>query len=217
MNFYLYEDKKLISLIKRDKSTILDVGCGQGRYLIPLSKLGHNVIGVDINDDQIFRLKNMGYKVFNPSDFDKVDIMFDYVVMSHIIEHIEAAQLIDFLDKYLDKLQYGGKLIIATPFLYNEFYDDYDHIKPYTPKALSILYSDYKQQQAKPRHRLTLKYVWLRKWPIILHNYPGEFLFVKLWKKLLNKVFFILYKVSLGTISRTTGWIGVFEKIRVNS
>jgi SAM-dependent methyltransferase len=213
MNFYLREDKKLISLIKKEKVNILDVGCGQGRYLIPLSKLGHNVFGIDINVAQVSKLRSMGYRVFTPSEFEEIDIMFDYVIMSHIIEHINPDNLIDFLDKYLSKLKYGGELIIATPFLYNEFYDDYDHIKPYTPKAISALYSDYEQQQKKPKYRLKLKYVWIRKWPIILFIYPGEPVVARVFKKLFNKIFFVLYKISFGIISRSTGWIGVFEKV----
>lgn len=214
MDFYFEEDEKLLSLIKKEKTTILDVGCGEGRYLIPLSKLGHDVFGIDINVTQVSKLRSVGYKVFTPSDIDKINIMFDYIIMSHIIEHIEPAKLINFLDTYLSYLKCGGELIIATPLLYNEFYDDYDHIRPYTPKAIFILYSDYEQQQEKPKYRLKLKYVWFRKWPIILFNYPGQPLLVGVWKKLLNKVFFVLYKISFGVISRTTGWIGVFKKVR---
>lgn len=214
MNFYFEEDKKLLSLIKKEGASILDVGCGQGRYLMPLASSGHNIVGVDINIDQVTKLRDMGYKVFTLSEFDKLNIAFDYIIMSHIIEHIAPDELIQFLDKYIDKLKYGGELIIATPFLYNEFYDDYDHIKPYTPKALSILYSDYEQQQIKPKHRLVLKYVWLRRWPIILFSYPGELLLIRVGKKVLNKVFFVLYKISFRIVSRTTGWIGVFEKLR---
>lgn len=214
MNFYFKEDKKLLSLIKKQKATILDVGCGHGRFLKPLSELGHYVVGVDISINQVSKLKEIGYEVYTPEEFDNVDLTFDYIIMSHIIEHIPPFELIGFLDMYLDKLKYGGELIIATPFLYDEFYDDFDHIKPYTPKALSVLYSDYEQQSTKPKHRLKLKYVWLRKWPIVFHNYPGSNFLKTNFKKLLNKIFFLLYYITFEGISRTTGWIGVYEKIR---
>jgi hypothetical protein len=133
--------------------------------------------------------------------------------MSHIIEHIEPGQLIDFMDRYLDKLRPGGELIVATPCLYDEFYDDYDHIKPYTPKAISVLYSDLEQQQRKPRHRLKLKEVWYRKWPLVLRTYPGQPPIIQVLIRPINYIFSLLYKVSFHLVSRTTGWVGVFEKV----
>ena len=41
------------------------------------------------------------------------------------------------MDGYLDRLKVGGHLVIATPLMSNNFYDDFDHVRPY--QSLGIL------------------------------------------------------------------------------
>ncbi len=213
MNYYAFEDNKVLDLIRGCTGNVLDVGCGSGRYLIPLTNRGFNVVGVEKNISVVKKNSDLGYRVILPDHIDSLTSNFDYVILSHIIEHIEPNLLIAFMDQYLEKLKRGGHLIIATPYLYDEFYDDYDHIKPYTPKAISILYSDYEQQQEKPLHRLTLRYVWHRKWPIVFRSYPGEHWFMRRLKAFINRFFLLSYTISGHFISRATGWIGIFEKV----
>jgi len=211
---YLYEDSKVLSCIAKKNATILDIGCGEGRYIIPLSKEGHHCVGVDINPILVHRLKEMGLDAYTPADLNCSNDSFDYVIMSHIIEHISPAQFIPFMDNYISKLKVGGKLIISTPMLYDEFYDDYDHIKPYTPKSITVLYSDYTQQQQKPRYRLENTDIWLRKWPYVLRQYPPKsYLKGKLYR-IVNILLMGVYSISFHLISRTTGWVGVYERIQ---
>lgn len=215
MNFELQEDRALLSLITIENARILDVGCGFGRFLIPLSDKGHCVFGIDKNPAIVARLRSKGYKNIYSTE-EAVNYLandFDYIVMSHIIEHIEPSNLISFMDSYLQFLKIGGQLIIVTPFLHKRFYDDYDHIKPYHPFAISLLYSDTDvQQQDRPRFCLGLKKIWLRKDPIKLIWYPGISYKVELIVGWLNKIFILLYRMSFHLLSETTGWIGVFVR-----
>ena len=57
---------------------------------------------------------------------------YDVLVMSHIIEHFQYQDLIKFIESYLGCLKTGGLLLIATPVMNPSFYDDFDHVKPYT-------------------------------------------------------------------------------------
>jgi len=59
-NAYKYiEEKKVISRLKQLKSEheewkeVLDIGCGDGRYLEPLSRLGFRITGIDISQNMI--------------------------------------------------------------------------------------------------------------------------------------------------------------------
>lgn len=36
---------------RRDSCRVLDLGCGQGRTMLPLAELGHDVLGVDVDPD----------------------------------------------------------------------------------------------------------------------------------------------------------------------
>lgn len=51
MNYQNREDKILLAFISKPESHILDIGCGLGRYLIPLTKANHFVLGIDKNSD----------------------------------------------------------------------------------------------------------------------------------------------------------------------
>ena len=98
--------------------------------------------------------------------------------------------------------------------LHRRFYDDYDHIKPYTYKSLRGLFSDnFIQYQEKPKNRLRLVSIWLRKDPIEIDVPPGSGSRRKKLIKFLNNLLIFLYKVSYKVISEKTGWIGVFTKL----
>jgi predicted SAM-dependent methyltransferase len=60
--------------------------------------------------------------------------------MSHVIEHFSPKDLIPFLDDYLDRLKVGGRLVIAIPLLTPYFYDDFDHVKPYHPMGILMVF-----------------------------------------------------------------------------
>lgn len=211
MHFYLYEDCFVLKQITKERSNILDVGCGQGRYLMPLSK-SHTVVGIDINRDTVNELNSKGLKVLHADEIAQIDIRFDYIIMSHIIEHLLPLQMLETVDGYLELLKDGGELIIATPLLYNEFYDDFDHLKPYTAKSISMLFSDFPQHQKKPLNRLSLRKVWFRKWPFEFFYFQCDPFVTRLTKYVVNKLLWAVFLISNKTIARTTGWVGVFVK-----
>lgn len=74
-------------------SNVLDVGCGEGRGLMTLHKLGFNkrdLIGVDLAPDKVKAARDRGFLVLN-EDFHHLktipDNYFDYVYSSHTLEH----------------------------------------------------------------------------------------------------------------------------------
>jgi SAM-dependent methyltransferase len=212
MHYYLYEDNYVLKLITKRQARILDVGCGQGRYLEPLSK-SHHVVGVDINKKTVAGLTGKGLRAFHIDALSEITMNFDYIIMSHFIEHLLPIEMLDTVDNYLDLLVDDGELIIATPLLYNEFYDDFDHVKPYTSKAIAMLFSDFPQHQKKPRNRLELRTVWIRKWPYQLFSFPGDHIILRGIRCILNIVMWFIFLVSFKTIARSTGWVGVFRKL----
>jgi SAM-dependent methyltransferase len=205
----------LLKLVYEAKpKKVLDVGCGRGRYLIPLSNQGYDVTGVEINGDQIKSIpEKYRHKVISPDQAVQLQDSFDLIIMSHVIEHVEIKDFIDFMDSYLRLLQSDGWLIIATPLMYEGFYDDYDHVKPYTSRAIATLYSDNTQFQRKPKYRLKLIHVWFRIWPLKFSDYPGEPAWKLKFKQVANKSLEFLYHLSGRVVSRRTGWVGAFQKV----
>ncbi len=52
-------------LVEHNNPNVLDLCCGNGRHLIPLSKKGYQLYGVDINSEYISEIKNMYPKAVN--------------------------------------------------------------------------------------------------------------------------------------------------------
>jgi len=129
---------------------LLDVGCGNGRFLNHMRDLGWTVQGVE-TDPQSAKLAvdTFGLSVHAgtlesarfPSDH------FDSVTMSHVIEH--AHDPIDLLSECRRILKPGGMLVIVTPNIqsmghryFGRAWRDLDpprHLYLFSRKTLSLL------------------------------------------------------------------------------
>ena len=70
---------------------ILDLGCGEGRGLMALKRLGfQNVFGLDINPEKVQLCKERGLSVWCGDLYSILDQEFDYVFTSHTLEHLPS-------------------------------------------------------------------------------------------------------------------------------
>jgi SAM-dependent methyltransferase len=196
-------------------SRVLDVGCGFGRYLKLLTASGLNMAGVEINPDIAAANRKAGLVCWTAEEFKLSTDQFDAILMSHVIEHFSPVDLLAFMDGYLDRLKPGGKLIVATPLMSDYFYDDFDHIRPYQPTGILMVFGERAAQvQYYARNRLALCDIWFRRTP--LHLSHSRLRYVRSpWRFALFALDFIAalaFLVSLRMIGETNGWVGVFEK-----
>jgi SAM-dependent methyltransferase len=194
---------------------ILEVGCGFGNKLKLVMGLGLNIIGVEINPTIVEENKREGLVCLTSEEFNELNEHYDLMIMSHIIEHFTPSDLIKFMDNYLDRLKNNGYLIIITPLLSKLFYDDYDHIKPYQPKGISMVFGKGNAQvQYYARNSLELIDIWFRREPFMVNYYAGVYLKkYSRFPKLVNIVLALIYRISFGLIGRTNGWMGLYKKI----
>ena len=194
---------------------ILDVGCGYGRNLNLLQSKGLKVIGVDINSVILEANLQANLPCMTVEHFNQTDEEYDVILMSHVIEHLQPNDLLKFMDTYLDRLKLGGYLIIVTPLHSPYFYDDFDHVKPYHPIGIEMVFGGHNDQvQYYSRHRLKLQDIWFRRNPFKLRFFAG--LHVKEYSKLpliVNFLSVLLFRLSFRLIGRTDGWIGLYQKI----
>jgi SAM-dependent methyltransferase len=197
-------------------SKLLDVGCGEGRYLSSLTNLGYDVLGVEQNEVIVNRNKLAGLNCVTVDDFLKDEKKFDLILISHVIEHFEPNGLKVFLENYLRRLRTGGILIIATPLMNPRFYDDFDHIKPYSPVGIMMVFgSEASQVQYYSSEKMQLLDVWFRSSYFRPSNYRGRYI-----PSTTGRIYFLieiasalLWRLSFGLIGRKDGWVGVFQKI----
>lgn len=194
---------------------VLDVGCGYGNNLVLLREIGLEVLGVEVNPAIVAKNRETGLTCVTVDEYNAIEGKYDLILMSHVIEHFQPHDLITFMDSYLDRLNIGGYFIIVTPLFSSYFFEDFDHVKPYHPTGINMVFcSEDAQVQFYSRNRLKLIDIWFRKGPfkiIFMRDvYKPKFLHFSI---VLNIVFTFLFKLSFGLIGSVDGWIGVYRKL----
>lgn len=102
-----------------DELSLLDIGCGTGRYLAQQRRFGWNVAGVEPSARAASICQAHGLNVrqgyFNPDDWG--ENLFDVVTLLQVVEHLPDPEA-DFHQIYR-VLKPGGILYIATPNLHS--------------------------------------------------------------------------------------------------
>ena len=97
---------------------ILDIGCGNGNISLALGSLGHEVVGVDIDNESIAIASGrnpFGHVSFRQTDVASMDLSdtFDAIVCSEVLEHLpDPGSLVVSAHRLLRP---GGKLIVTVP------------------------------------------------------------------------------------------------------
>lgn len=209
---------KLLSEHVQNDSTILDVGCGYGDKMEELLSLGYNnVSGVEINHTLVDMACEKGLNVVSVDAFDMEQHKdkYDVLVMSHIIEHFQYQDLIQFMESYLGCLKSGGLLLVATPVMNPSFYDDFDHVKPYTHLGiLSIFGGKATQVQYHSEHVLELVDLYYLRLAYQLKYYRTLEMRTALYPipRLINRLSHLIYRLSFRLIGQPKAWIGLFRK-----
>jgi SAM-dependent methyltransferase len=214
------EEKKLVNFVKnlnkKRNTKVLDIGCGYGQKLKILTDLGICVTGVEINETIVSENKRNGLACLTLYEFQNSNEIYDILLMSHIIEHFQPSDLLDFMDSYLNRLTDGGYLIISTPLNSPYFYDDFDHVKPYHPTGISMVFCNHKSQvQYHSKHHLEMIDIWFRKAPFQLKFFSSLYgrKYSKIPLILANIILTFIFYLSFKIISRTDGWIGLYRKV----
>ena len=215
-----HESRKVVSHVclalegKMD-GTVIDVGCGFGRTLRLLKVAGIDATGIDINPEIVAHNRRDGLVCLSPEEFVDQHRLVDVLIMSHVVEHFNPRDLLIFIDTYLSCLRPGGCLVIATPLASDRFFDDFDHIRPYQPLGLSMVFGENQAQvQFRGKHRLKLVDLWFRRSPFAIAFARGLYIrsWTSRWVQLTNLFGAIAFRLSGGLIGRTTGWVGLYRK-----
>lgn len=133
----------------RKTNKILDVGCGPGLFLVEAKKRGWDVYGTEFTDKQLEYLKSKGISTEKGklTDHSFNDGMFDVIISSEVIEHINNP--VEEMGHFHRLLRKGGLVYITTPnfnalerYLLKHKYSiiEYpEHLSYYTPRTLNFL------------------------------------------------------------------------------
>jgi len=129
---------------------IIDLGCGDGRIIYLLQRMGYtNVVGVDISESQLRIARQVSNRVVNADVLEyltNTSKKYDLILSLDLIEHLTKDEVLKFLDLCKARLNTSGRLILQTPNASSPFfgdvrYGDFTHELCFTPKLLSQLVS----------------------------------------------------------------------------
>jgi SAM-dependent methyltransferase len=145
---------------------ILDLACGLGRFI----KYDKNRIeGIEINEKSVKACKEngMNVRIGNVTKLPFKDNAFDGIHCSHIIEHLNPNRAYKMLSEINRVLKPDGILVIRSPLMDTNFYNTFDHVRPYPPETLiRMLKEDDTEQFTYSKlgdyRKIGLHYRWRR-------------------------------------------------------
>lgn len=154
-----------------EKGTLLDLGCGQGRDSIPLSKLGYKVTGIDTSRVGIEQMNHIAsnqklalegivgdiftFKNFNDFDVVLLDSMFHFTKK-------DKKREIDFIKSLIKKLKKRALIVFCVQDssdkvnVLNNTINETSGLEKITEKEFEYVYED-----ADTKHKSKSKYKML--------------------------------------------------------
>ena len=116
----MYKDAKLPYYLENVfplESSILDIGCGFGQNMSALRKAGYTKVrGLDVSAEAVAYCKEQGLPVEQGDVMSYAGSRYDYVLMSHVLEHLPKDSIIPALKKIRkDILAEHGAICIMVP------------------------------------------------------------------------------------------------------
>lgn len=116
---------------------ILDAGCGDGRIVFELNKVGFNCTGVDLSDRAIaFARAFNPHSRFHIQDLTRLSVegKFDAILLIETLEHIAPENINQILERIADHLTDNGIVIITVPSVNKKLEEK--HYQHFTQKSL---------------------------------------------------------------------------------
>lgn len=130
------------------RNRLLDVGCGNGSFLVDARTAGWQCVGTDFDPQAVAMTRSQGIEAYlgelEALQFDQGS--FDAITLSHVIEHVHDPK--GLLKECAQLLRPGGILWIATPnihsLVHQHFGDSWfafvpHHLILFSPEALANL------------------------------------------------------------------------------
>lgn len=137
-----------------ENSKVVEIGCSSGFILNDMNNIRKaKYFGFDLDVDAIKfgqeKFKNI--KLSTENFFEKDDI-FDTIVLSHVLEHIDSP--ISFINGLKNRVSDNGKIIISVPNSKKELErPSWEHVNYFSAKALTNL-----------AHKCNLSILFLKEW-----------------------------------------------------
>ena len=127
-------------------SSLLDVGCGDGRFLREIKRTypEKTLLGVDYSETAI-RLANAmnPHLEYRQGDINSIELPheFDVVTLIEVLEHIPPPQVASFVSSLARLVSSSGKLVITVPHVNQQLIEK--HYQHFNSGMLDEIFSPY--------------------------------------------------------------------------
>jgi SAM-dependent methyltransferase len=128
---------------------VLDVGCGRGEFIGLLRAHGITARGIDLNPEMVEVCRARGLDVTHADAVSHLAALDDDslggLFAAQVVEHLDPAYLLRFLELSFNKLRPGAPLVLETlnPACWVAFFESYirdiTHVRPLHPETLKYL------------------------------------------------------------------------------
>jgi SAM-dependent methyltransferase len=126
--------------------SVLDLGCGDGTFVVMLQEKGIQAVGVDSDERFLAEAQAQGLDIVNADVFAFLETAepgsFDGIFSAHLVEHLHYTDVIRLIRLAYRALRPGGRIVLVTPNvqgLYAHldlFYLHFGHTRFYHPRLL---------------------------------------------------------------------------------
>lgn len=146
-----YVGKMIREYAKQNAKNILDIGCGTGKNMEELSKMG-TVFGVDSSDEALGFCTKRGLSNLKKGFAEKVSYesgQFDVVTILDVLEHVNDREAVTEMERVLKKKGIAIITVPAFPWLWSRWDEVLGHKKRYTKETLLTLFNEKKWEVKK--------------------------------------------------------------------
>ena len=128
---------------------VLDAGCGRGEFLEILRDRGIGAAGVDVNPQMVAECRERGLQVTEGDLLSHLASLPDGALgglfAAQVVEHLEPAYLLRFIDTAFLKLRPGSRIVLETinvaswSAFFQSYVRDITHVRPLHPETLAYL------------------------------------------------------------------------------
>jgi 2-polyprenyl-3-methyl-5-hydroxy-6-metoxy-1,4-benzoquinol methylase len=148
---YVTKNNQIYLPYFKDRSGVLDIGCGRGEFLQMMKSAGAGTRGIDLSEESVALCRSRGLDAERADLFDYLpslpDRSLEGIFCAQVVEHLSPDRLPEMVRLSAMKLRPGGLLAIETPnpeclaIFATHFYLDPTHTRP-VPHPLLTFYME---------------------------------------------------------------------------
>lgn len=146
-----YVEMMIKKYTEKKVKNILDIGCGTGKNMEELSKIG-TVFGVDSSSEALGFCKKRGIVRLKKGFAEKIPYeseRFDVVTILDVLEHVNDKGAVTEMERVLKKKGIVIITVPAFPWLWSRWDEILGHKKRYTKETLLTLFNEKKWEVKK--------------------------------------------------------------------